>query len=45
MENEGAREWVSIFLFNNQDVPCPERNKHERREVVQHVTEKLFPQQ
>jgi hypothetical protein len=31
LENEGAWQWVlrPLFLFNDQETPCPERQEHE----------------
>jgi hypothetical protein len=42
--DEGAREWVSFFLFNAQETPCPKRHRHDKSEVVHHLTGKLFLQ-
>jgi hypothetical protein len=42
LENEGTREWVSLFLSNDQETTCPERHDPDGRgEVVHHVTGKL----
>jgi hypothetical protein len=46
LENKWAREWVPLFLFNDQVAPYPVRYEHQgRREVVQNLTGKLFPQE
>jgi hypothetical protein len=45
LENEEPREWVSFFLPNNQETPCPERHEHSgKSEMMHHLTGKLFPQ-
>jgi hypothetical protein len=42
LENERAREWVPLFLSNNQETPCPERHKHNgRSEVMHYLTGRL----
>jgi len=39
-----AREWVPLFLSNDQETPCPERHKHDgKSEVVHRLTGKLCP--
>jgi hypothetical protein len=38
LKNKGAREWVPLFLSNDQETPCSERHEHNL------VTGKLFPQ-
>jgi len=43
LENE-SRKWVPSFVSNDQVTSCPERNEHNRSEVVHHLTGKLFPQ-
>jgi hypothetical protein len=44
-ENKGSREWIPLFLSNNQETPCPKRYKHDGRSKVVHcLTRKLFPQ-
>jgi hypothetical protein len=45
LENERSREWVPFFLSNDPKTPCPKRYEHDgRKEVVHHLTGKLFPQ-
>jgi hypothetical protein len=44
-EERGDQGMGPLFLSNDQETPCPERHKHDRRsEVVHHRTGKLFPQ-
>jgi hypothetical protein len=31
LENKEAREWALLFSSNDQDIPFPERHKHDRR--------------
>jgi hypothetical protein len=33
-ENEGTREWVSLFVSNDQEISCPERHQHNQRSEV-----------
>jgi hypothetical protein len=41
----GARKWVSLFLSNDEEVPCPKRHEYSlRSEVVHQLTGKLLPQ-
>jgi hypothetical protein len=42
---QGAREWVLLFISNDHETPCPERHQHcGRSEVVHHLNGKLFVQ-
>jgi hypothetical protein len=44
VENKGAREWIPIFISNDQETPCPERQEHEGTSgVVHRLTGKEFP--
>jgi hypothetical protein len=44
-EERGGQGMGPLFLFNDQETPCSEGHKQDRRiEVVHHVTVKLFPQ-
>jgi len=44
LENEGAREWVPLFLPNDQETPCPGRHEYDGRcEVMHHLIGTLFP--
>jgi hypothetical protein len=42
LENEGAMEWVPLFLSSDQETSCPERHRHDwQSEVVHYLTGKL----
>jgi hypothetical protein len=44
-EEQDSQRIGPLFLSKDQETPCPERHKHDRRsEVVHHLTGKLFPQ-
>jgi hypothetical protein len=46
LENKGVRNWVPLFLYNEQEIPCPERHEYDGIiEALHHLTGKLFPQE